>query len=97
MYHVFKTYHPFSFPLVYPSSYLHDVTYAGCKHDLIFLTRQLFAHRKRVQEQVIDGIKYDSVELVRAALRHKFSNPEERLEAAGPAGAPFSFANAVRV
>eukprot|EP00752_Nemacystus_decipiens_P010577 g9419.t1 len=45
-------------------------------------------------EQVIDGIKHDSVELVRAALRHKFSNPEERLEAAGPSGGPFSFANA---
>ena len=49
-----------------------------------------------IRKQAIDGIKHDSVELVRAALRHKHSNPEERLEAAGSAGAPFSFANAVR-
>ncbi|CAM9468720.1 unnamed protein product, partial [Scytosiphon promiscuus] len=45
-------------------------------------------------EQVIDGIKHDSAELVRGALGYPFSNAEERLEAAGPAGAPFSFANA---
>ncbi|CAB1120731.1 unnamed protein product [Ectocarpus sp. CCAP 1310/34] len=44
--------------------------------------------------QVIQGIKHDSVELVRGALRHEFSNPEERLEDSGPAGAAFSFANA---
>lgn len=45
---------------------------------------------------MIGGIKHDSAELVRDALGHEFSNPEERLEASGPAGAPFSFANAVR-
>lgn len=48
-------------------------------------------------QQAIDGIWHDSAELVRGALRHKYSNPEERLEASGPAGAPFSFANAVGV
>lgn len=36
------------------------------------------------------------MELVRGALRQEFANPEERLEAAGSAGAPFSYANAVR-
>ncbi|CAN0119117.1 unnamed protein product, partial [Hapterophycus canaliculatus] len=46
------------------------------------------------EQQVVDGIKHDSAELVRCALGYPFSNPEERLEAAGPAGAPFSFANA---
>lgn len=47
--------------------------------------------------KVIQGIKHDSVELVRGALRHEFSDPEERLEDSGPAGAAFSFANAVRI
>lgn len=37
------------------------------------------------------------MELVRGALRHEFSNPEQRLEDSGPAGAAFSFANAVRI
>lgn len=46
--------------------------------------------------QAIDGIKHDSAELVRDALSREFSDPEERLEASGPSGAPFSFANAVR-
>ena len=37
------------------------------------------------------------MELVRNALRKDGANPEERLEAAGPAGAPFAYANAVRI
>lgn len=45
----------------------------------------------------MEGIKKDSAELVRNALRREFANPQERLEASGPAGAPYSYANAVRV
>ncbi|CAM9543397.1 unnamed protein product, partial [Laminaria digitata] len=44
--------------------------------------------------KAIEGIKRDNVELVRNALRQDGANPEERLEAAGPAGAPFVYANA---
>lgn len=46
--------------------------------------------------KALDGIKHDNVELVRSALRQTFSDPQQRVEAAGFGGAPFSYANAVR-
>lgn len=44
----------------------------------------------------MDGIKRDNAELVRSALRQEISDPNQRLEDCGPAGAAFSYANAVR-
>lgn len=57
------------------------------------------AHLDRLPRplKALDGIKHDNVELVRCALRQTFSDPQQRVEAAGFAGAPFSYANAVSI
>lgn len=47
--------------------------------------------------QVLEGIARDSAELVRTGLLQDMSDPLERVKAAGPTGAPFSYANAVHI